>query len=294
MTGGGGGTSDGGVPSCSSITGDRLTQVCLRWRCDRADRSEGTWSGQVSGCVAGDMDATGRGNALKLINLYRFLADLPAVTTDPTRNQKAQECALMMDAENRLSHTPDAGQACYTVGGAEAAGKSNICSGRAVGCIDMYMSDYGTGNAASLGHRRWFLNNALGPVGIGGTTGGSCHWVIGGSGNAGKAWTAYPPPGPVPLEAIAIPTLPSSYSVDVTGWSLQSESINLANAQVTVTDNGADKPVTVTQLNAYFGSRYAIRFNPQGWTSQAGHTYRVSVTNIATPITYDVEVVSCP
>ena len=98
----------------------------------------------------------------------------------------------------------------------------------------------------------------------------------------------------VRTEAIAIPTLQASYSVDVTGWSLQSDSINLANAQVTVTDNGVDKPVTVTQLYANYGSRNALRFNPQGWTSQAGHTYRVSVTNISTPISYDVEVVDCP
>jgi hypothetical protein len=243
--------------------------------------NEGTWNGSVNGCNAGDMDARGRGNALKLINLYRFLADMPPVTTDAIRNQKSQECALMMDANNSLSHSPPTSWDCYTAGGAEAASKSNICSGRAVRCIDIYMSDYGTGNATSIGHRRWLLNNALGPVGIGGTTGGSCHWVIGGSGNAGKQFVAWPPPGPVPREAIAIPGVPS---VDSVGWTVQSDSINLANAQVTVLEDGVDKPVTVTQLLANYGSRYAIRINPQGWTSQAGKSYAVSVTNISTPI----------
>jgi hypothetical protein len=39
---------------------------------------------------------------------------------------------------------------------------------------------------------------------------------------------------------------------------------------------------------------YAIRFNPSGWTTQAGRTYAVSVTGISTPINYSVQVVDCP
>src|SRR5690242_8555814 len=53
----------GSPPSCSNITGDRATQVCLRWKCDRADLSEGTWSGAVNGCVAGDLGASARANS---------------------------------------------------------------------------------------------------------------------------------------------------------------------------------------------------------------------------------------
>lgn len=289
----GGGTADAGTSSCISIAGSRQEQVCYAWRCARSSMSEGTWNGNAATCTAGDLDGTGRNNALQLLNIYRYIAQLPAVTLDSTRNQKAQACALMMDAANALSHTPDAGWPCYTAAGAEAAGKSNISTGSAVRSIDMYMSDYGTGNAATLGHRRWLLSNSLGPVGIGGTNDGSCHWVIGGSGAAAKSWMSWPPPGPVPVDAIAIPGLDS---VDTTGWSVQSDSINLSGAQVTVTDSATDAGlnVTVTQLGQYYGSTYALRFNPQGWTSAAGHTYRVQVSNIATPISYDVQVVSCP
>ena len=60
-----------------------------------------------------------------------------------------------------------------------------------------------------------------------------------------------------------------------------------------MTDAGANKPVTVTPLAGGYGSSSAIRFNPQGWTTQAGHTYSVNVTGIGTPISYDVEVVNC-
>jgi hypothetical protein len=298
VTGGGtgGSSGDGGVPSCSNITGDRQTQVCLRWSCDRADMSEGTWNGSVATCTPGDLTAAARANALKLINLYRFVADLPPVVTSPTRDSSAQQCALMMDAANALSHTPDAGAPCYTAAGSSAAGTSNISSAAAVRSIDMYMSDFG--NATTMGHRRWFLSNQLGPVGIGGTPGGSCHTVIGGSGTATKRFVAWPPSGPVPLQAIAIPTVGTSNSIDRTGWTVQTYATadNLTNAAVTVTDNGVDLPVTVTALGANYGSRSATRFVPMGWVSQAGHSYVVHVTapGMATPIDYTVDVVACP
>lgn len=310
VTGGGGGVTgggagggsadagmgDAGVPSCRNIVGDRQTQVCLRWTCDRTDMNEGTWSGNVAACMPGDLTVSARANALKLLNTYRFIADLPPVMTSATRDVAAQECGLMQDAANMLSHTPDAGAPCYTVNGATASGNSNISTAPAVRSIDLYMSDFG--NAANMGHRRWFLSNQLGPVGIGGTTGGSCHWVLGGSGTANKRFVGWPPAGPVPLQAIAIPTVGAANSVDRTGWTLQTYATadSLTNATITVTDNGVNMPVTITALGANYGSRSAIRFVPQGWSSQAGHSYVVTATSttLTIPIMYTVEVVACP
>ena len=108
-------------------------------------------------------------------------------------------------------------------------------------------------------------------------------------GRAGKTWTAWPAPGQIPLQALR-----TGGNVDSTGWSVQSDSINLAGAQVTVTVDGTAQPVTVTQLDANYGSRYAIRFNPMGWTTQAGKTYTVAIANIPTAITYTVEILNCP
>ena len=285
---GGGASSDGG---CGDPTGDRATLVCRRWKCDRADMSEGTWNGQLAPqCNPGDMTAQARASALRVLNLYRYIADLPAVATDPTRDQKSQACALMMDANNALSHTPPTNWACYTADGAQAAGNANICSTGAVRCIDLYMSDFG--NATTIGHRRWFLANSLGPVGIGGTPGGSCHWVLGGSGNAGKPWMAWPPPGPVPLQAIHIPNLPS---VDTTGWTFQSAQYQVADAGVRVLDNGVDAGITVTPLSSTYGGATALRFNPSGWTTTAGHTYDVTVTTAGgVVINYQVQPINCP
>jgi uncharacterized protein YkwD len=287
-SGGAGGIGNAGTGGTAGSTngGSTGNDVCSRWNADRADMAEGTWSGSVASCNAGDISANGRSNALRLLNLYRFMAGLSPVTTDPTRNQKAQACALMMDANNELSHDPPESWDCWSKEGAEAAGSSNISSGKGVSSVDLYMID--PGNQTTLGHRRWILSNGLDKVGLGSTTGASCMWVFGGKGKDNRKWTAWPPPGKFPAEAVKIGS-----SIDQTGWSLQSETIDLGPAKVSVLANGADAPVTVTHLAQNYGAKYALRFNPKGWTTKSGTSYKVSVTGISTAIEYTVDVVSC-
>jgi hypothetical protein len=261
--------------------------VCARWNGDRTNLSEGTWSGSVEGCMPGDISADGRANALRLYNLYRWLADLPAVTTEASRDRQAQACALMMRANGMLSHMPPNTWTCWTQEGADGASSSNISSGPGVSSADGYMID--PGNPTTIGHRRWILSNSLGPIGIGSTaTGASCMQNLRGTGRAGKPWMAWPSPGIIPLQAIVA----RRGSLDSTGWTVQSDNINLAAATVTVTSGGMARPVVVTQLMGGYGSRYAIRFNPQGWTTAVG-TYSVSVSGVTPAISYEVNVVDC-
>jgi hypothetical protein len=278
----------------STTTGDPppdpAAMVCQRWNDDRANMSEGTWSGDAGACDKGDTGAPGRENARRLVNLYRFLAGLPAVAEEPTWNGKAQACALMMQANGTLSHSPPMNWKCWSAEGAEAAGKSNISGTAGVVGIDLYMVD--PGNPTTIGHRRWILSNSLGPIGLGSTSGYSCLWVIGGQGNAGKAWTAWPPGGIVPLEAIHVPQIPWA-NVDETGWTIQSDGIDVTKATIKVTEGGADRPMKVTPLQSGFGSTFAISMIPQGWTTQAGKTYTVQVDGVPQPFSYEVQVVQC-
>ena len=257
--------------------------MCQRWANDRADTDYGPWCGDVGQCDPGDIAAAGRTNTLRVLNLYRWLADLPEVTTDPTRDAKTQACALMMHANGQLSHSPPQSWACYSADGAQAAGSSNIAGTSGFAAVDLYMRD--NGNATTMGHRRWILSNSLGNVGLGSTSSYSCMWVIGGGGNAGKAWMAWPPAGLVPLAAAS--------QANSTGWTVQSDSINLSGAQVSITAGGQDRPVSVTQLQGGFGSSYAISMIPQGWQAEGGTTYAVEITGVNPAISYQVEVLAC-
>jgi hypothetical protein len=91
----------------------------------------------------------------------------------------------------------------------------------------------------------------------------------------------------VPLAAID--------GVDRTGWTIQSDHIDLSTATITVTD-GTNVMITtpVTQLGANYGSIYAVAFAPSGWSTQAGHSYNVVVSGVVPSITYTVEVLDCP
>jgi Cysteine-rich secretory protein family len=151
-----------GVAAAANSAAD----VCRRWVCDRADMSEGVSTGDVTTCAPGDLLPPGRPNALKLVNLYRFLAGMPAVTEDSTFDTDAQACAIIQ-AANGLSHTPTPSDSCYNATGATASNLSSICGGQAVGCIDLYMDDSANATGPNFGHRTWILANSLGPVGFG-------------------------------------------------------------------------------------------------------------------------------
>ncbi len=279
-----GGSNSGGSTSTSggAATGDRAAEVCRRWTEDRKDMGEGTWSGSVASCDAGDLSSPGRENALKLVNLYRFLADMPTVVMDPARNTVAQQCALMQSA-NGLSHEPPTTWKCYTAEGAKASSMSSISGGKGVRSIDAYMTD-GSASNSDLGHRRWLFANSLGPVGFGSAT-SSCFHQTGGTGKANKTFVAWPPPGPVPLAAM------TTTQLDTSGWHIQSDTVNVNTATVTITEGGQNRPIMQYSLAGGYGSRYAVRMVPQGWKAEAGKSYTVTVAGTA--VTYTVDVLAC-
>ncbi|MBL9127624.1 MAG: CAP domain-containing protein, partial [Verrucomicrobiales bacterium] len=131
------------------------------------------WTGTYDGCVEGTTTAEFKDAVLRRINYYRAMAGLPAgVVWDAGYSAKAQKAALIMSAQNGLSHFPPATWACYTAEGSEAAANSNIALGNSgPGAIDGYMEDHGAGNKP-VGHRRWLLYPQTRVMGTGDVPGG--------------------------------------------------------------------------------------------------------------------------
>ena len=124
-------------------------------------------------------------SALKVLNLYRFVAGVPSnVSLDSSYSEMAQAGSLVMAANNELTHTPSrpAGmsEALYSLG-YSGTSQSNIHWSQVTGAwggkcslassVISYMSDVGSGpgcvNFETVGHRRWCLNPAMGKTGFG-------------------------------------------------------------------------------------------------------------------------------
>jgi uncharacterized protein YkwD len=267
-------------------TPNEQTQIaCSAW--DNAQPSSWTtkWTGNIASCSAGTIDSGSMQGTLSLVNYYRNLNGLPAVVDDSTWNQEAQACALVEAANFNtygLSHSPQPSWQCYSSPGATGAAQSNLASLNAQSAISVFMEDPGT---PSFGHRSWILSNKFSTAGVGSTTTTSCLKVVGGNSIPNpQPWVAWPSPGVVPINSLL--------SVDYTGWSIHSDTIDLSKAQVTVKSGGTNLPVTVAQAAGY-GAVYGISFQPVGWHGTVGNTYTVSLTGVSSPIQYSVTIVGC-
>ncbi|PKN55068.1 MAG: hypothetical protein CVU56_23215 [Deltaproteobacteria bacterium HGW-Deltaproteobacteria-14] len=278
-------TADGALGDTAS---SGAGAVCARWNADRGDLREGEFSGDVAACEPGELSEPGPDNALRVVNLYRWMAGLPPVALDAQKSADAQACAVMLDANDALDHTPPASWSCRSPAALAAARLSNLATTAAVQAVDLYMIDTGVPN---LGHRRWVLSNTLGPIGVGATRAYSCMHVINGEGQAAARWTAWPPDGDFPIQAArAIPWT----TLEAAGWTIQSDALDLRKAEVTVTSAGQAMPIDVNaQLDTGYGSTFGVSVRPRGWTMQVGRTYSVAVRGLLEDIDYDVHVVDC-
>lgn len=206
---------------------------------------DSSWTGSVAGCTPGTTSAAFKEEVKTRINFFRLMAGVPAITGFTGEyNTKAQAAALMMSANNRLSHFPDTAWTCYSVAGAEAAGSSNLSLGAfGPNAISGQFQDSGANNTF-LGHRRWILfpktqNMGTGDVPFNGNNNASnALWVFDANQLPTRPATrdpfvAWPPNGFVP------------YQVVFQRWSFSYPDADFTNATVTVSSGGNTLAATI-------------------------------------------------
>ncbi len=250
------------------------------------------WSGNVASCTAGTTSQAYLDATFQMIGYFRTMVGLVPVTNATGYNAGAQEAALMMSANNALSHAPPASWTCYTAAGAAAAGASNLALGNAgPNAIIAYIWDSGSGNYF-VGHRRWILYpllNQFGSGSVGETTrSANCLFVFTSfvPRPATPDKVAWPPEGYVP------------YQVVYPRWSLSlntSSQPSFASATVTMTEGGTPVPLSVLPLNDGYGDN-TIVWEPSGLffsPGMADRRFTVTVSGIGGPqstVVYDVVV----
>jgi hypothetical protein len=232
----------------------------------RGDESRPRWiDGSVEDCRPGRLADSSTRRQLDALNFAREMAGLAPVTLDAEAVPGAQAAALIMTAEQAVSHAPPQDWPCWTRTGYVAAGRSNLYVGNPGESnsdkIEAYLDDWGGPNHR-VGHRRWLLYPPLAAVAIAGTTRANVTTVLGSPVDTTAPeppWVAWPSAGWFPSR------------LDPRGrWSLSSgaDDADFSHATVTVTyqgrpvdvrlrpvDNGAARPTLVWEMPATWPSR---------------------------------------
>jgi uncharacterized protein YkwD len=230
--------------------------------------------GSVLGCLPGLSSLLTNNSTLSSLNFVRSMAGLAQVVFSPSLNIAAQRAALMMAANNTLSHDPPSNWKCWTKSGATSASRSDLIlaypSLTAGQVISLYMSDPGTTNYAA-GHRRWILYPFTTVMGNGSTNVSNALTVIGPS-NANRPnprWVGWPTAGyfPNPIEPDG-------------RWSLSSGLSNVSFAHAKVSVFKGYLPVHIRQYGIHvgYGQPTVVWQMPSGFDKSA--SYRVVVTGV--------------
>lgn len=135
----------------------------------------------IAGCQPGQLHPAVTTSVVTSLNAIRALHKLPPVTYSAADEASAQQAALIMAANNALSHTPPTTWNCYTAAGSAGAGSSNLYGGYGGGLTLLseeqvlagWMTDVDNLVIDSVGHRRWLLDPFLGSVAYGRVAGRS-------------------------------------------------------------------------------------------------------------------------
>jgi len=247
------------------------------------DSEELAWTGSVDGtdnvnpCTAGDISDIVKAKLLQRINYFRRMVGVEdQIIFDETLNEKCQEAALMMKANNALLHEPPRNWRCFTDAGFDAARSSNLDGNSVdiISSIDSYIKDAGDINFF-VGHRRWIFHSQAKVFGVGQTTNSNVLWVHPLPSNPlisiYNKFIAYPPDG----------FIPNSLVFD--RWSFGIPGAKFLDATVLIKDaNDNSIPLTVISTEYEGFADNTIVWEPSGIevSSCEDVFYNVKISNV--------------
>ena len=239
----------------------------------RTESSDSAWSGDETSCDAGDVPQNMKNKIFTRIEYFRKAVGLNnTVSENDTKSEKAQEAALMMDANNALDHFPPSTWKCYSEAGKEGAGNSLLTTAKNAEAIDSYMRDAGSANGP-VGHRRWLLYPELQEIGVGNTDGANAIWVLNGGGASLEntpEYITWPAEGYTPKFFI------------YPRWSFSLKNADFTDAKVSMQDAMGNTISLVTEeLNDQFGDSTLV-WVPEGIQTNTTEdiSYSVSITDV--------------
>ena len=284
------GFSDDGSGGCeidpvSDPTSRTQQEVCNRWTADYSATASVMWTIEPADrCDIGVMAPQQQRDALRRLNLYRWLAGLNPVTSKTSYVEMTQACATTLNAHGSITHSIADDFDCYSTDAATAAASSNLAQGVSRPA-ELRGPLHRRPRRTSLGHRRWCLNPSMSATGFGQRGSISCMWSFDRSGSSNVDPVFWPPAGKVPMQAVP------------TTWSMGSNSVSFgADLSVTIEPAGGGDAISVSNVQK-LRNGYAI--NTISWDVSsrdltAGTEYVVTITGAGdSPMTYRVTPINC-
>ncbi len=247
-----------------------------------AGQPAANFTGNVANCVAGTVSTAYQEAILQRANYFRAMVGLPStLTLSAPHSARSQAAALIMSANNTLTHSPDSSLRCYTDDGRTGAGSSNLFLGvSGVNSIDGYIDDFGGGNEF-VGHRRWILYPPLAQMGVGDIPSGTPAAQANALGVVDFALFGQRPAN---VERVALPSngfWPYQLLPGSNRWSLSVAGANFTNATVIVTVNGQAVSAPVIARDSRGFGDPTIVFTPATGLSASQAPANDVVVNIA-------------
>ena len=265
-------------PTRSDPTARTKDEVCAHWKEGHVETAKAPFvPGAGGACDPGKLPSDARLDAVRRWNMYRWLSGLHPAGVDPSIAQAQQECALI--ESKTFGHDVPTTAPCYTADGAKEASLSMIAQGfgSAASTMDAYMFEP---LSTRLAHRKISISVDRDNINFGFIDGGSCaRYGYGFTDPSPPAFVAVPNPGVTPLQ------------MTTGAWSLHGGGKTLPVGAVKIFDETDKVDKAVAQDAMYAGYN---AWTPSGWTPQADHTYRVTLTDAAATLTYAVTPVDCP
>jgi tetratricopeptide (TPR) repeat protein len=238
------------------------------------------WTGSTDQCLEGVISETAMQRCLQRLIYLRRLAGVPdsCVFRDDW-NKKCQKAALIMSANDMLTHQPNDKMKCFTVEGQEAAGHSNLSLGdHSTGSLDGFVEDGGSNNYA-VGHRRWVLYPARKVYGIGSTSNAEALWTLGGE-KSDFSDTIY---SQYKNRFVSWPPADFVKASLVFGrWSFSLMSSDLSQAKVIMTCNWKPVSIKMEQYYSGYGMPTVVWIPDISYSIKAETTYKISISNVKT------------
>ncbi len=160
------------LSGCSEDSRDLSYDYITFWKQIALDLDEQTYSDAgylyslvptASSCDMGVLSEDAKERALLVSNYTRELHGLSRLAYHYDFDEEVQASALIMKANNMITHHPDPSSMCYTQEGYTGSSTSNIYAGSAnvdpaqhiIGWID---DAHNASTVSAVGHRRWSLN----------------------------------------------------------------------------------------------------------------------------------------